>query len=405
MKPAHEKRFPIVFLLGLAALSAPFLLAEEQKALEPGQPAPPLGIERWVQPEGHAVSGWEDWQGKIVVLEFWATWCAPCVAAIPHWNELVEKFRDRPVVFVSVSNEEEDVVKEFLRATPIQGWVGLDTDRSMFDTYGVQGIPLTILVDTTGNVLALTRPEPLSEQALEDALAGNLEAVRAALPKPLSLEPLLLRRSEDSPPPLFEVLIRPSTAPVTSSVRLSANELVAQGLGLDQAIRLAYQVSDARLVLPDDLSNASYDFQVTVPPERQSSANEVLQEALATAFGLRARRETREADVLLLVAPQGRQPSLKEALPGPGMVQSWEGKIQARNVSPAQLANSLEYILDQPVLDETGITGNYAFELTWDAENPDSVFAAIREQLGLELRRATRSIEFLVIESTPAPKK
>jgi len=68
--------------------------------------------------------------GKAVVLEFWATWCAPCVAAIPHLNELATQFKDRPVVFLSVSDETPSVVEAFLQKHPIDGWSALPTPQN-----------------------------------------------------------------------------------------------------------------------------------------------------------------------------------------------------------------------------------------------------------------------------------
>lgn len=50
---------------------------------------------------------WEDLEGKVVVIDFWATWCAPCVKSFPKLNELEKVFADRPVAFFSVAYETE----------------------------------------------------------------------------------------------------------------------------------------------------------------------------------------------------------------------------------------------------------------------------------------------------------
>src|SRR5215475_12511717 len=70
-----------------------------------GDPAPPLNLAEVLQAPKDANTTWESLRGKVVVLDFWATWCGPCVASIPHWNELSQKFRDQPVVFLAISDE------------------------------------------------------------------------------------------------------------------------------------------------------------------------------------------------------------------------------------------------------------------------------------------------------------
>src|SRR5437667_12393814 len=69
---------------------------------------------------------WEKLKGKVVVLEFWNTACGPCIQAIPHMNELVTQFSYRPVVFLCVSDDNQDHLKKFLGRKPIKGWVALD---------------------------------------------------------------------------------------------------------------------------------------------------------------------------------------------------------------------------------------------------------------------------------------
>jgi len=72
-----------------------------------GNPAPPLGLEKLLQaPEGTSAN-WKSLEGKIVILEFWAAWCGPCVAAIPHINKLADEFKNKPVAFTSVTSEKE----------------------------------------------------------------------------------------------------------------------------------------------------------------------------------------------------------------------------------------------------------------------------------------------------------
>ena len=64
-----------------------------------GKPAPKLGLKGWINSKPLSL---EDLKGKIVVLDFWATWCGPCIGAIPHTHDMMEKYADEGVVFIGV---------------------------------------------------------------------------------------------------------------------------------------------------------------------------------------------------------------------------------------------------------------------------------------------------------------
>src|SRR5438552_1466601 len=90
-----------------------------------GAPAPELGLEKLLQAPAGTKTDWASLRGQVVVLEFWATWCAPCIAAMPHLNDLAEKFKDRRLQVIAITDESESFVAPFLQRRVIKGWVGL----------------------------------------------------------------------------------------------------------------------------------------------------------------------------------------------------------------------------------------------------------------------------------------
>lgn len=138
------------------------LVASAGGGVAVGATAPPLGIEELRNaPEG-ASATWNDLRGNVVVLEFWATWCGPCVAEIPHLNALVATFADDDVVFLSITDEDPAIVERFVERKPMMGWQGFDTDGSAFEAYQIHGIPVTIVVARDGTVARVTHPGDLT---------------------------------------------------------------------------------------------------------------------------------------------------------------------------------------------------------------------------------------------------
>jgi thiol-disulfide isomerase/thioredoxin len=135
-----------------------------------GDLAPPIFFEDALQVTSSSDLAWSSLRGNVVVLEFWATWCGPCLAATPHLNELADRFRGRPVVFISVTDEPREKVEPFLQGWTFKSRIGLDTDRSSFLDYRVGGIPRTVLIDRSGVIRDVTLPKMLRADAIEALL-------------------------------------------------------------------------------------------------------------------------------------------------------------------------------------------------------------------------------------------
>ena len=108
-----------------------------------GESAPPLSVEQWLTPE-------PDPAGRMVLVDFWATWCPPCRAAIPKLNEWSRQFHDRLLV-VGLSDESPQQVQQ-MPGPRIEYASAIDTQGRMKSAVGVEGIPHVLLVDPQGVV-------------------------------------------------------------------------------------------------------------------------------------------------------------------------------------------------------------------------------------------------------------
>lgn len=93
-----------------------------------------------------------DHKGKVILLNFWATWCGPCVGEMPAFTRLTEQYGDDLALLAVNSGESKKVVTSFLLDNGYTYPVALDTDYAISSIYPSDGIPYTVIFDTEGNV-------------------------------------------------------------------------------------------------------------------------------------------------------------------------------------------------------------------------------------------------------------
>ncbi len=115
-----------------------------------------------------------DFKGKVVILDFWATWCPPCRAEIPGFVAIQKKYADKgfTVIGVSLDKEGPSVVKPFMRQLGMNYPVVMGTAKIVGDYGGITAIPTTFVIDRQGNVI--TAYQGFTDQATFESVIGPL---------------------------------------------------------------------------------------------------------------------------------------------------------------------------------------------------------------------------------------
>jgi len=188
MKTFFKRVISLSAAAALSCLLASADAARGEDLLSIGSDAPALDVEHWVQNGGGKfgkVTKFE--KDKVYVVEFWATWCGPCVASMPHIVELQKKFADSGVQIISISDEPLETVEEFLEREVPRSEVAktfreltqpycltTDPDGSSSESYMAaakqNGIPCAFLVGKDSKIEWIGHPMEIDEplQAVVD---------------------------------------------------------------------------------------------------------------------------------------------------------------------------------------------------------------------------------------------
>ena len=199
-----------------------------------------------------------------------------------------------------------------------------------------------------------------------------------------------------APAGLEEFSIEPTDPTGSHHNTLNPTEITADRIALRELLAFAYGVPLERVLGPDWLEDR---FQVTARARAgadQAEFTASLQKALGDRFHLNVERNTRDmpVNVLKLVNPDALKSHKSE---GAKHIQGSNGRISVSNTPISDFGNMMSNVYHRPVIDETGLAGRFTFDLEWQAGDLTSLAAAMRDQLGIAVSEATRTVPVLLI--------
>lgn len=153
--------------------------SKEENAADPNALPPALDFE--LQDQFGTTHTLDEYKGKVIFLNFWATWCGPCRAEMPEIQDLYEKYKDSEDVVVlgvaapSMGQEtSQQGIEEFLETNEYTYPVLMDTNWELFQGYGISAFPTTFMIDVDGNVYGAIRGQ-ITYDIMEDIIRQTKE--------------------------------------------------------------------------------------------------------------------------------------------------------------------------------------------------------------------------------------
>jgi uncharacterized protein (TIGR03435 family) len=342
--------------------------------------------------------------GKITIIDFWATWCGPCIAGMPHMENLQKAFPTELQV-IAVSDESPERIKKFMVNRPFEFSFVTDKDRNLEKFFPHRVIPHSVLLDKTGEVIAITSPDQITENTIKKLLEGEKPIL------PLKHEQVGLDYSKDFfevPDDMDEYFViqkeipgLPTFAKVPNQGTFANRRISAHNFSIEGLYRMAYRKSSIRLEYQIDKELVAYkpgnlySVDVIVAKGQEDQLFKSFVNGLTEWFEIKGKIEKRPSEVIVLMAMDETNLVESEEY---NSYSGRSGTFQSDGATMGDLAEYLEdfNIVGLPVVNETNLEGSFIIDLNFEPEDPKSLEEALKK-FGLGIKKESRDIDVLVL--------
>jgi thiol-disulfide isomerase/thioredoxin len=130
----------------------------------------------WQTPDGKSANS-ENWRQKVLIVNFWASWCPPCVEEMPTLDKIAQEYAPKNVLIVGIGIDSPSNIREFLLKTPVSypivigGLEGSNLAKQMGNAQGA--LPYTVIINSKGKAI-FTKLGKISEEELRKAINSSL---------------------------------------------------------------------------------------------------------------------------------------------------------------------------------------------------------------------------------------
>tara|TARA_R110002073_G_scaffold336258_1_gene531274 strand:- start:1085 stop:2335 length:1251 start_codon:yes stop_codon:yes gene_type:complete len=377
---------------------------EESKIAELGKPVPNYEFGNILNSEQSQIS-LDELKGKPVILEFWATWCGPCIPAMKKLDSLQNQFGDK-IEIITVSAENQQRLEKFIKSSQTSLRVVSDTAHTKNFKYKV--IPHSVIIDKNGIVRAITSPENINKEVVENLIANNkidLDLKDDFYIDPnLEVETIKSIANSDYTIELksYDQEKRGGFRPL-KDVEGNINGIEMWNSTIPRLYQTLFDVaSPSRMVYKDSLSEDDfpyekehqYNFMIQVSDKYQQKWREIGTEFLNEHFDTNAKKGIDSLDCYVL---KDIDKTIKQSESESTEFMFMGTILKTKKIKMSQLAEYLENFTSIPVLDRTNLNGGYDIELEWQAEDPKTLHTELKKY-GLKFEKSDKKLPVKIME-------
>lgn len=346
-----------------------------------------------------------DYTEEVIILDFWATWCTPCISSFPKMSELQETFGKR-VKVIAVTDESTERIEMFLKNKPQQFTVAIDNDKTINSYFKHVYIPHYVILDKNKVVKAIVDSDFITKENITKLIAGEeiafeekKENIRFDPNRPLgTTDKAIVYQSTLLP-------YNPDLQGMSNLGSPSTNRVFMLNTTFTSMLQRAYQYSYNRtkekLKHPEKYTftpENRYSYEMIYPAYLYEQRLELVKNEIKALSGLSATIETQPTDVYVLqkIPNTNKSIPISSKKPNPNAFVRYGEGITLQGEPMERLRAYYEEVLQFPVIDETGYENLYDIEVKWFEENPTQGLAELTKY-GLELKKAKRPIDFLIL--------
>ncbi len=344
-------------------------------------------------------------KGKIVLIEFWATWCGSCLVAMPHLKTLQAKY-PKTLQVIAVTDETEKRAGLYIKAKPANFWFAVDTGRKVAEVFPHQLIPHSILIGEDGKLIAATDPEAITEKVMDSLISKQQVHLPEKKDNLVSHDALIKQSFSATDSVQYRFMMQPEIkgGPGLSTTWMDNKTFSGRRLTcINLPLTTLYM-----------LANGSFSYGRTID-ETKSDKNApvycldlivksgidllpALQKELAKRFDLQAKVTPMIKDVQVLrITDPAKFQTITRNSSGIRTYYSRHGEIDQAAITMADFADFLEnYGIGKLVVDETGSKDKFDIKFSYQPENPRSLLD-ILSGMGLGLNIDQRPVNMLVL--------
>jgi thiol-disulfide isomerase/thioredoxin len=414
-----------------------YLQAIHSDGLQPGDRVPDILIKEITNNKGKSEARLSDYHGKLLILDFWATWCKPCVDMIPKMNALQQQYNNKLQILPVAYQSESEVAKFLTKLEKNRGIKEnlpvVTADTELGKLFPHSQLPHLVWISGDGVVKAITESDDLTTKLIDRLLSGKDANIRVKTDEVINYDnksPLFSDGDDTDPKVRFTVsgykegvgfgTYNDTMIPGKGTDR----RMTARNLTIPQLFRFAYskQMKETVLDVADPLkmellgqhgqtytdwlkNGHSYCVELVLPDSLRSKSYAILQKKLQKQFpAYVATLEKRQVKCLALVRTS-QEDKIKTAGGKPEVTKDdFSARFQNcyLRVFIARLQIPLQYH-PLPLIDETGYTGKADLELNADFSSVDELNRELAKY-DLRFEEKLAELEMLVIRDADSGK-